>query len=136
MLANKLEEKQVNLHNFWKMSKKTTLKRNKIKKRIRKIVFGTKDQPRLTVFRSNKEIYAQVIDDSSSKTIVSASSKDKDLKLKTSNKTEVSKIVGDSIGKKAIKAGIKKVSFDRNGYLYHGRVKSLADGAREAGLNF
>jgi len=136
MLANKLEEKQVNLHNFWKMSKKTTLKRNKIKKRIRKIVFGTKDQPRLTVFRSNKEIYAQIIDDSSSKTIASASSKDKDLKLKTSNKTEVSKIVGDSIGKKAIKSGIKKVSFDRNGYLYHGRVKSLADGAREAGLNF
>ena len=136
MLANKLEEKQVNLHNYWKMSKKTTLKRNKIKKRIRKIVFGTKDQPRLTVFRSNKEIYAQIIDDSSSKTIASASSKDKDLKLKTSNKTEVSKIVGNSIGKKAIKAGIKKVSFDRNGYLYHGRVKSLADGAREAGLNF
>ena len=136
MLASKLEEKRVNLHNFWKMSKKTTLKRNKIKKRIRKIVFGTKDQPRLTVFRSNKEIYAQVIDDTSSKTIVSASSKDKDLKLKTSNKTEVSKIVGDSIGKKAIKAGIKKVSFDRNGYLYHGRVKSLAEGAREAGLNF
>ena len=67
---------------------------------------------------------------------VAASSKDKDLKLKTSNKIEVSKIVGDSIGKKAIKAGIKKVSFDRNGYLYHGRVKSLADGAREAGLNF
>ena len=118
------------------MSKKTTLKRNKIKKRIRKIVFGTKDQPRLTVFRSNKEIYAQIIDDSSSKTIASASSKDKDLELKTSNKTEVSKIVGDSIGKKAIKSGIKKVSFDRNGYLYHGRVKSLADGAREAGLNF
>ena len=136
MLANKLEEKQVNLHNYWKMSKKTTLKRHKIKKRIRKIVFGTKDQPRLTVFRSNKEIYAQIIDDSSSKTIASASSKDKDLKLKTSNKTEISKIVGDSIGKKAIEAGIKKVSFDRNGYLYHGRVKSLADGAREAGLNF
>ena len=118
------------------MSKKTILKRNKIKKRIRKVVFGTHNQPRLTVFRSNKEIYAQVIDDSSSKTIVAASSKDKDLKLKTSNKIEVSKIVGDSIGKKAIKAGIKKVSFDRNGYLYHGRVKSLADGAREAGLNF
>ena len=136
MLANKLEEKQVNLHNYWKMSKKNKLKRNKIKKRIRKIVFGTKDQPRLTVFRSNKEIYAQIIDDSSSKTIASASSKDKDLKLKTSNKTEVSKIVGDSIGKKAIKAGIKKVSFDRNGYLYHGRVKALAEGAREGGLKF
>ena len=136
MLVSKLEEKQVNLHNNWKMSKKTIIKRNKIKKRIRKVVFGTKDQPRLTVFRSNKEIYAQIIDDSSSKTVVAASSKDKDLKLKTSNKIEVSKIVGDSIGKKAIKAGIKKVSFDRNGYLYHGRVKSLADGAREAGLNF
>ena len=118
------------------MSKKTLIKRNKIKKRIRKVVFGTKDKPRLTVFRSNKEIYAQLIDDSVSKTIVAASSKDKDLKLKTNNKIEVSKIVGDSIGKKAIKAGIKNISFDRNGYLYHGRVKSLAEGAREAGLNF
>ena len=118
------------------MSKKTVVKRNKIKKRIRKVVFGTKDKPRLTVFRSNKEIYAQLIDDSVSKTIVAASSKDKDLKLKTNNKIEVSKIVGDSIGKKAIKAGIKNISFDRNGYLYHGRVKSLAEGAREAGLNF
>ena len=137
MLASKLEEKQVNLHNNWKMSKKkTVIKRNKIKKRIRKVVFGTKDKPRLTVFRSNKEIYAQLIDDSISKTIVAASSKDKDLKLKTTNKIEVSKIVGDSIGKKAIKAGIKNISFDRNGYLYHGRVKSLAEGAREAGLNF
>ena len=137
MLASKLEEKQVNLHNNWKMSKKkTVIKRNKIKKRIRKVVFGTKDKPRLTVFRSNKEIYAQLIDDSISKTIVAASSKDKDLKLKTTNKIEVSKIFGDSIGKKAIKAGIKNISFDRNGYLYHGRVKSLAEGAREAGLNF
>ena len=118
------------------MTKKTTLKRNKIKKRIRKIVFGTKDKQRLTVFRSNKEIYAQIIDDVSANTIVAASSTDKDLKLKTTNKTEISKIVGNSIGKKALKAGIKKISFDRNGYLYHGRVKSLAEGAREAGLNF
>tara|TARA_Y100001970_G_scaffold118069_1_gene146651 strand:+ start:4002 stop:4358 length:357 start_codon:yes stop_codon:yes gene_type:complete len=118
------------------MSKKTILKRVKIKKRIRKVVFGTNDKPRLTVFRSNKEIYAQIIDDTSSKTIVASSSKDKDLKLKTTNKIEVSKIVGDSIAKKALKAGVKNVSFDRNGYLYHGRVKSLADGAREAGLNF
>ena len=118
------------------MSKKTTLKRNKIKKRIRKVVFGSKDKPRLSVFRSNKEIYAQIIDDVKSSTIVAASSVDKDLKLKTTNKIEISKIVGDSIAKKAIKAGVKKVSFDRNGYLYHGRVKSLADGAREAGLNF
>ena len=124
------------MKSFWVRSKKTTLKRNKIKKRIRKIVFGTKDKPRLTVFRSNKEIYAQIIDDVSANTIVAASSTDKDLKLKTTNKTEISKIVGDSIGKKALKAGIKKISFDRNGYLYHGRVKSLAEGAREAGLNF
>ena len=118
------------------MSKKTILKRVKIKKRIRKVVFGTNDKPRLTVFRSNKEIYAQIIDDTSSKTIVASSSKDKDLKLKTTNKIEVSKIVGDSIAKKALKAGIKNVSFDRNGYLYHGRVKSLADGVRSGGLNF
>ena len=118
------------------MSKKTILKRVKIKKRIRKVVFGTNDKPRLTVFRSNKEIYAQIIDDTSSKTIVASSSKDKDLKLKTTNKIEVSKIVGDSIAKKALKAGVKNVSFDRNGYLYHGRVKSLADCEREAGLNF
>ena len=118
------------------MTKKTTLKRNKIKKRIRKIVFGTKDKPRLTVFRSNKEIYAQIIDDVSANTIVTASSTDKDLNLKTTSGTGISKIVGDSIGKKALKAGIKEISFDRNGYLYHGRVKSLAEGAREAGLNF
>ena len=118
------------------MSNKTALKRIKIKKRIRKVVFGSSTKPRLTVYRSNKEIYAQLIDDTNSKTIVAASSKDKDLKLETTNKIEVSKIVGDSIGQKAIKAGKKEVSFDRNGYLYHGRVKSLAEGAREAGLNF
>ena len=80
--------------------------------------------------------FHQIIDDVSANTIVAASSTDKDLKLKTTNKTEISKIVGDSIGKKALKAGIKKISFDRNGYLYHGRVKSLAEGARDAGLNF
>ena len=111
-------------------------RRERIRKRIRKTIFGDSSIPRLSIFRSNKEIYAQLIDDSVSKTIVAASSKDKDLKLKTTNKIEVSKIVGDSIGKKAIKAGIKNISFDRNGYLYHGRVKSLAEGAREAGLNF
>lgn len=118
------------------MSNKITLKRNKIKKRIRKVVFGSKERPRLSVYRSNKEIYAQIINDVDKKTIVSASSKDKELKIETTNKTEISKIVGNSIGQKAIKAGIKLVSFDRNGYLYHGRVKSLADGAREAGLKF
>ena len=112
-----------------------TKKRNKIKKRIRKVVFGTSKRPRMTVFRSNKAIYAQIINDKEEKTLVSASSIDKDLKLSSNNKTEVAKQVGVSIGKKALKAGIKAVSFDRNGYLYHGRVKSLADGAREAGLN-
>ena len=116
--------------------KTKTIKRNKIKKRIRKVVFGTPEKPRMTVFRSNKAIYAQVIDDKDEKTLVSASSNDKDIKLVSKNKTEIAKQVGVSIGTKAVKAGIKSVSFDRNGYLYHGRVKSLADGAREAGLNF
>ena len=115
---------------------KTILKRNKIKKRIRKVVFGSNDRPRLSVYRSNKEIYAQIINDVNKKTIVSASSKDKELKIKSNNKIEISKIVGNSIGKKALEAGIISVSFDRNGYLYHGRVKSLADGAREGGLKF
>ena len=112
-----------------------TKKRNKIKKRIRKVVFGTSERPRMTVFRSNKAIYVQIINDKEEKTIVSASSADKDLKLNSNNKSEIAKQVGVLIGNKAIKAGIKSVSFDRNGYLYHGRVKSLADGAREAGLN-
>jgi len=112
-----------------------TKKRNKIKKRIRKVVFGTSERPRMTVFRSNKAIYVQIINDEEEKTIVSASSTDKDLKLNSNNKSEIAKQVGVLIGNKAIKAGIKSVSFDRNGYLYHGRVKSLADGAREAGLN-
>tara|TARA_Y200000002_G_scaffold150975_1_gene124819 strand:- start:3525 stop:3878 length:354 start_codon:yes stop_codon:yes gene_type:complete len=116
--------------------KTKTIKRNKIKKRIRKVIFGTPEKPRMTVFRSNKAIYAQVIDDKDEKTLVSASSNDKDIKLASKNKTEIAKQVGVSIGTKAVKAGIKSVSFDRNGYLYHGRVKSLADGAREAGLNF
>ena len=116
--------------------KTKTIKRNKIKKRIRKVVFGTSEKPRMTVFRSNKAIYAQLINDKEEKTLLSASSFDKDIKLSSNNKTEIAKQVGISIGTKAVKAGIKSVSFDRNGYLYHGRVKSLADGAREAGLNF
>ena len=116
--------------------KTKTIKRNKIKKRIRKVVFGTSEKPRMTVFRSNKAIYAQLINDKDEKTLLSASSFDKDIKLASNNKTEIAKQVGVSIGTKAVKAGIKSVSFDRNGYLYHGRFKSLADGAREAGLNF
>jgi len=111
-------------------------RRNKIKKRVRKIIFGTKDTPRLSVFRSNKDIYAQLINDVEAKTIVSASSKEKDiLKLKVT-KLEKSKLVGISIAKKAVDAGVKVCKFDRNGYLYHGRVKSLAEGAREGGLKF
>ncbi len=116
--------------------KTKTIKRNKIKKRIRKVIFGTSEKPRMTVFRSNKAIYTQLINDKDEKTLLSASSFDKDIKLESNNKTEIAKQVGISIGTKAVKAGIKSVSFDRNGYLYHGRVKSLADGAREAGLNF
>ena len=116
--------------------KTKTQKRNKIKRRIRKVVFGTSEKPRMTVFRSNKAIYAQLINDKDEKTMLSASSFDKDIKLASNSKTEIAKQVGVSIGTKAVKAGIKSVSFDRNGYLYHGRVKSLADGDREAGLNF
>jgi len=110
------------------MSNKSDAKRSKIKKRIRRIVFGSQERPRLSVFRSNKEIYAQVINDVDQKTLVAASSKDKDLKIETTDKIEISKLVGMSVG--------KKIKFDRGGYLYHGRVKSLAEGAREGGLKF
>lgn len=111
-------------------------KRNKIKKRIRQHVLGSTSRPRLSVFRSNKEIYAQLVDDVSGNTLASASSRDKDVKNDKITRIEISKLVGLSIGKKAIKAGIEKIGFDRGGYLYHGRVKSLAEGAREAGLKF
>jgi len=112
-----------------------TERRQRIKKRIRKVVSGTASRPRLVVFRSNKEIYAQIVDDVTGNTICAASSRDKDIKAK-GTKTEVAALVGKSIGEKATKAGIESISFDRGGYLYHGRVKSLADGAREAGLKF
>ena len=109
-------------------------RRNRIKKRIRKIVSGTAAKPRMSVFRSNKEISVQLIDDISGSTLVSASSKA--IKDAKGTKIEVAALVGKEIGEKAVKAGIETVSFDRNGYLYHGRVKALADGAREAGLKF
>jgi large subunit ribosomal protein L18 len=112
-----------------------TDRRQRIKNRIRKIVSGTETKPRLSVFRSNKEIYAQIIDDVTGKTISAASSRDKDITAK-GTKIEVAALVGKSIAEKAIKAGVTNISFDRGGYLYHGRVKSLADGAREAGLKF
>ena len=110
-------------------------RRQRIKSRIKKIVSGTAQKPRLVVFRSNSEIYAQVIDDTKGVTLVAASSRDKDLKA-TGTKTEKAKQVGQAIAKKALAAGIESISFDRGGYLYHGRVKSLAEGAREGGLKF
>jgi len=110
-------------------------RRLRIKRRIRKIVTGTSEQPRLAVFRSNKEIYAQIINDATGTTLVSASSKQKDIKAK-GTKTEIAAIVGKAIAEKATKAGIEKIAFDRGGYLYHGRVKALAEAAREGGLKF
>ncbi|WP_040756781.1 50S ribosomal protein L18 [Winogradskyella psychrotolerans] len=111
-------------------------RRLRIKSRIRKVVSGTETRPRLAVFRSNKEIYAQVVDDVTGKTLAAASSRDKDIVKSKGNKTEVATLVGKAVGEKAKKAGVDTISFDRGGYLYHGRVKSLAEGAREAGLKF
>ncbi|MFK7834272.1 MAG: 50S ribosomal protein L18 [Winogradskyella sp.] len=111
-------------------------RRIRIKNRIRKVVSGTQTKPRLAVFRSNKEIYAQLVDDVSGKTIAAASSRDKDIAKSKGNKTETAALVGKSVAERAMKAGVETISFDRGGYLYHGRVKSLAEGAREAGLKF
>ena len=113
-----------------------TNRRKRIKNRIRKIVSGTESRPRLSVFRSNKEIYAQVVDDVTGNTISAASSRDKDISSAKGTKTETAALVGKSVAEKALKAGVGTISFDRGGYLYHGRVKSLAEGAREAGLKF
>lgn len=113
-----------------------TQRRQRIKNRIRKIVSGTETQPRLSVFRSNKEIYAQIVDDVTGKTISAASSRDKDISSVKGTKVDIAALVGKSIGEKSVKAGVEKIAFDRGGYLYHGRVKSLADAAREAGLKF
>ncbi len=106
--------------------------------RVRKKVTGTTERTRLNVFRSTKHIYAQVIDDSSGKTIVSASSLDKELKgkVKSGGNIDSAKIVGQLVAKRAVGKGIETVVFDRGGYLYHGRIKALADSAREAGLKF
>ncbi len=104
--------------------------------RVRKKVTGTTERPRLSVFRSLKHIYAQIIDDSTHRTIVSASTLDPELRGKFGANTEAAKAVGKLVGERAIEKGLKKVVFDRGGYLYHGRVKSLADAAREAGLEF
>jgi large subunit ribosomal protein L18 len=110
-------------------------RRAKIKRRIRKRISGTSKVPRLSVFRSNKQIYAQLIDDVAGVTLAAAASyKNKTAEKK--NKVDQSAVVGKEVAEKALKAGIEKVVFDRNGYLYHGRVKQLADSAREGGLKF
>jgi len=111
-------------------------KRQNIRYRIRKTIKGTADLPRLAVFRSNKQIYVQLIDDITGHTIVSASSRDKSLEGKKITKIEQAKIVGSLIGEKAKQAGVNTVKFDRGGFIFHGRVKALAEAARETGLKF
>ncbi|MBN2813383.1 MAG: 50S ribosomal protein L18 [Bacteroidales bacterium] len=112
-------------------------RRARIKLRIRKRVYGTKDQPRLSVFRSNKQIYAQLIDDAEGKTLLSVSSRIKEIAEKKGiTKVEQAKLVGKLAAEKSKESGITEVIFDRNGYLYHGRIKALAEAAREGGLKF
>lgn len=111
-------------------------RRTRIKRGIRKRITGTAERPRLSVYRSNKEIYAQLIDDVAGRTLAVASSTEKEVSTEVANKVDSSMKVGKALAAKAIAAGISSVVFDRNGYLYHGRVKALAEGAREGGLNF
>ncbi|WPO79556.1 50S ribosomal protein L18 [Flavobacterium sp. KACC 22761] len=116
------------------MSLTKSERRQRIKFRIRKSVSGTAARPRLSVFRSNKEIYAQIIDDVNGVTILAASSREKEIGNGTN--VEIAAAVGKLVAEKALKAGIDTITFDRGGYLYHGRIKSLAEGARAAGLKF
>lgn len=121
-----------------KISKKTSQKlkiRFKHKKRIRSKIVGTTERPRLVVYRSNSNMYAQVVDDSKAHTIAAASTTEKEL-IKAGANIEGSKLVGQLIAKRAQAKGIKSIVFDRGGYIYHGKIKALADAAREAGLNF
>lgn len=118
------------------MLAKKVQRRRKIRYRIRRKILGTAARPRLSIFRSNKEIYAQLIDDLKGVTLAAASSRDADVAGGKAPKVEISKQVGLLIAKRAKEAGVENVVFDRGGYLYHGRVKSLADGAREGGLDF
>ena len=110
--------------------------RKKIRYRIRKKISGNATKPRLSVFRSNMEIYVQLINDENGTTIAAASSREKDIAAQKVNKVEKSKLVGVAVARKASELGIKDVVFDRGGYLYHGRVKAVAEGAREGGLQF
>ncbi len=109
-------------------------RRQRIKYRIRKRLSGSGERPRMTVYRSNKQIYVQLVDDVSGQTLASASSKEKEIASQKVNKIDQAKLVGKRIAEKAKEKGIKSVVFDRNGYLYHGRIKTLADAARESGL--
>ena len=113
-----------------------TTRRQNIRHKVRRKISGVAVKPRLSVFRSNSEIYVQLIDDVNGQTLAAASSKDKSIIAQKGNKTEKSKLVGSAIATKASELGLKEVVFDRGGYLYHGRVKALADGAREGGLKF
>ena len=112
--------------------------RNKKHSRLRAHIIGTPERPRLAVFRSNEHFYAQIIDDHAHKTLVSASTLQKDVKseLEHTNTVEAAKYLGTVLGKKAVEAGISEVVFDRGGFIYHGKIKALADAAREAGLQF
>jgi large subunit ribosomal protein L18 len=118
------------------VNKNKEYRRLRIKQRIRKIVSGTTERPRMSVHRSNKQIYVQLIDDANGQTIVSASSREKEMLEMKVNKIDQAKEVGKLVAKKAKDKGIDNVVFDRNGYLYHGRVKSLAEAARGEGLKF
>jgi large subunit ribosomal protein L18 len=112
------------------------VRRQKIKYNVRKKISGTATRPRLSVFRSNLEIYVQLVDDIAGKTLAAASSKEKEIVAQKVNKVQKSKLVGASIARKATALGLLEVVFDRGGYLYHGRVKAIAEGAREGGLKF
>lgn len=110
--------------------------RTKIRHRIRRKISGSGSKPRLSVFRSNNDIYVQLINDENGTTIAAASSREKDIAAQKVNKVEKSKLVGAAVARKAGELGIKDVVFDRGGYIYHGRVKAVAEGAREGGLQF
>jgi len=118
------------------MKSKRSIQRSRVRTKIRGKISGTSERPRLSVFRSNKQIYAQIIDDAEGTTLASASSIDKNIASKTVNKVEQAKLVGQLLAEKAKEAEVETVVFDRGGYLFHGRVKALADGAREGGLKF
>ena len=118
------------------MATKKLLQRKRIHRRLRTKISGSAEKPRMAVYRSNKAIYVQLIDDISGRTLMSTSSREKDVASNKGTKVEIAKVVGEKIGKMAVEGGIAEVVFDRGGFLYHGRIKSLADGARGEGLKF